>query len=129
MLCVLYPAQAKIDTLELRLDPMSARLCLYVRSDCSVGKITSNLSPVASGPKPSGDEWVGEGGGVTLADSRISPVSGQATCSHWFCPFKDQINLLLHGLKVKWRNGQREAADRLDQAAAAATECKSDAFV
>lgn len=49
---------------------------------CSVGEITCSLSPVASGPKPRRDGWVwmGEEGGVTLADSRMSPVSGQATC-------------------------------------------------
>lgn len=48
----------------------------------SVWKITSNLNHVATGPEPSRDGWMWkeEGSGVTLADSRIGPVLGQATC-------------------------------------------------
>lgn len=47
-----------------------------------VEKITSNLSLVASGLEPSSDGWMcmGDGGGVTSTDSRMSPVLGRATC-------------------------------------------------
>jgi len=59
----------------------------------SVGKITFNLSPRrfrASAKQRREGVDRREGSGVTLADSRICPVSGQATCypppAHWFFP-------------------------------------------
>lgn len=97
-------------------DGRSLLLCWVGVAAGSVrGKITSNLSPVASGPETSRDGWVWKGGGrrghpgwqqnlSCLGASHLLPSA------HWFCAGRDQISQLIKEEKVKWRNGQRQTA-------------------
>lgn len=114
------PTQTKIMAVfKWRFHPVMAGVCCCVEWEWLRarwgGKITSDLSPVASGPETSRDGWVWKGGGrrghpgwqqnlSCLGASHLLPSA------HWFCAGRDQISQLIKEEEVKWRNGQRQMA-------------------